>query len=224
VSAEGAVYEFDPRLHLIDPFPVPAHWPRVRSFDFGYTNPFVCLWLTLDPDGRLYLYRELYMTRRTVKVHAATVNEFSRLERYEASVSDHDAEDRATLAENGIHTLPAVKAIRPGLDAVAERLKVAGDGKPRLFVFRGALVERDEELAAARRPVCTEQEFDAYQWPKAADGKALKDVPVDRDNHGLDALRYAVVWADARQRGGVGYATAPAGETVFGQLPADTFL
>lgn len=204
VAAEGCVFEFDARRHLIDPFPIPERWPRLRSFDFGFTAPFVCLWLALDPDGRLLLYREVYHTRRTVKAHAADVNRLSAKERYEVNLADHDAEDRATLAENGIQTISANKALRPGLDAVAERLKDAGNGKPRLFVFRDALVERDEQLAAERRPVCTEQEFDAYQWPKAADGKPVKDVPLDKDNHGLDALRYAALWVDARARRGVG--------------------
>ena len=30
------------------------------SVDFGFTNPIVIQWWAEDPDGRLYLYRELY--------------------------------------------------------------------------------------------------------------------------------------------------------------------
>lgn len=49
---EGAVYsEFDEDLHVVEPFEVPADWKRIRAIDFGYTNPFVCLWGALDPDG-----------------------------------------------------------------------------------------------------------------------------------------------------------------------------
>ena len=33
----------------------------------GYTNPFVCQWWALDQDGRMYRYREIYMSKRTVK-------------------------------------------------------------------------------------------------------------------------------------------------------------
>lgn len=216
VSAEGAVYLFDARVHLIDRFPIPLEWPRIRSFDFGFTNPFVCLWGALDHDGRLHVYREVYMTQRTVRVHAQQVNELSGVERFEASVADHDAEDRATLDENGIPTYPATKALLPGINAVTERLKVQGNGKPRLFLHRGLLVERDETLAAQRRPVSVEQEFDVYAWPKAVDGKPVKDKPVDKDNHGLDALRYLVMWADERERtiggGPVGVPQPDAGE------------
>jgi hypothetical protein len=35
-----------------------------------------------------------------------------------------------------------------------------------------------------------------YAWPKGSDGKPLKEVPVDADNHGMDALRYLVAEVD----------------------------
>lgn len=46
--------------HVIQPFPIPAHWPRARSFDFGYTRPFSVGWWATAPDGRVYRYREWY--------------------------------------------------------------------------------------------------------------------------------------------------------------------
>jgi hypothetical protein len=125
VSAEGQVYDgFDPDIHVIDRFDIPKQWTRYRAIDFGYTNPFVCQWWAQDHDGRLYLYREIYMTRRTVKVHSEQIHRLSAGETYAFTVSDHDAEDRATLAENGIYTTAAVKDISPGIQAVEERLKV----------------------------------------------------------------------------------------------------
>lgn len=203
VSAEGAVYAFDARDHVVEWFDIPEHWPRFRAIDFGFTNPFVCLWAALDPDGRIYVYRELYRTGRTVRAHAAAINERSAGERIEASVADPAAaEDSATLAECGIATLPADNAIAAGVQAVAERLAKAADGRPRLFLLRGCLLERDEALAAAHKPLCCQDEFDAYCWPKAADGRAIKEVPVDLNNHAMDALRYLVRHVDARQRTG----------------------
>lgn len=206
VQAEGTVYQFNAAIHLVDRFDPPADWRRIRVIDFGYTHPFVCQWWAIDPDGRMFLYREIYMTGRTVKVHAAQINELSAGERFDDTISDHDAEDRATLDENGISTTPAIKEISPGIQAVEERLKVAGDGRPRLFIMRGALVEEDSTLAAARLPTCTEQEFDVYSWPKSTDGKPVKDVPVKLFDHGMDAMRYGVRFLD--QGSGFGFGVA----------------
>jgi PBSX family phage terminase large subunit len=196
VQAEGTVYDFDAAVHLVDSFPVPEECRRIRVVDFGFTNPFVCLWLAIDPDGRIYLYREIYMTHRTVRVHAERIKQLSAGERIERTITDHDAEDRATLEENGIATEPAVKDVSPGIQAVAERLKLAGDGRPRLYVVRGALVEPDPALTANRQPASTEQEFDVYSWPKSVDGRPVKDAPVKLFDHGMDALRYGVMYVD----------------------------
>lgn len=207
VAAEGTVYDFDRSVHLIDPFPIPPEWTRIRVIDFGYTNPFVCQWWAQDSDGRIYLYREIYMTRRTVKVHATSIQDHERWylpdgsdnperEQIAFSLADHDAEDRATLEESRIYTRAANKAITVGIQKVEERLKLAGDGKPRLFVMRNALVEQDEALVNARQPVSTEQEFEMYVWPKGQDGKAIKEIPIDMHNHGMDALRYVVMRLD----------------------------
>ncbi len=209
VSADGQVYEdYNPSIHLIDQRPIPRDWRRIRSIDFGFNNPFVCQWWAIDPDGRMYLYREIYFTGRTVKDHASGVFDgdgklihkgilqLSEGENIEADIADHDREDRATLEQNGILTRKAHKDISPGIEAVSLRLRVAGDGKPRLFVMRDAVAEVDEQLIEDKLPTCTEQEWDGYVYPKAASGKPVKELPIDKDNHGMDAVRYAVAYVD----------------------------
>lgn len=74
-TADGMVYEdWDTALHLIDAMPAGwESWTKYRVIDFGYTNPFTCQWWAEDPDGRLYLYRELYGTQRLVEDWAADI-------------------------------------------------------------------------------------------------------------------------------------------------------
>lgn len=200
VAVEGTVYDFDRAIHLKDRFVIPAEWRRYRVIDFGYTNPFCCQWWAIDHDGRAYLYREIYMTGRTVQQHAQQIKELSQGEAYVTTLADHDAEDRATLHLAGILTQPAHKPITAGIQAVQERLRLAGDDKPRLMLLRDSLVERDDTLADDKKPLCTEHEFDVYAWPKGADGKARKEMPVDDNNHGMDCLRYLVAQLDLKQR------------------------
>jgi hypothetical protein len=89
---------------------------------------------------------------------------------------------------------------------VAARLRPAGDGRPRLFLFSDALIERDEVLADKGKPCCTAEEFPRYAWPKGRDGRPVKEVPVDVDNHGMDSCRYVCAYVD-----GLGYGPARAG-------------
>jgi len=177
-AAEGVVYEeFDRSKHIIAPFPIPADWPRIRAIDFGYTNPFVCQWWAMDPDGRLYMYREIYMSKRLVEDFARQINLVSQGEYIITTVADHDAEDRATLERYGIPTVAAMKAVSLGIQAVQTRLRDAGDGKPRIFVMSGALVEADPVLRDQKKPQCTEDEFESYIWIPSKDGMAVKEAP-----------------------------------------------
>ena len=196
-AQEGLVYEnYDAAIHLIDRFEIPKEWPRFRCLDWGYTNPFVCQWWAIDPDDRLYRYREIYHTKRLVEDLTREIIALSTGEEFTQTVADHDAEDRATMERHGIKTTLAIKDVSRGLQAVEARLRIADDGKPRIFFLRDSLVASDPSLADAKRPTCTEQEFDCYVWPKGADGKANKEAPVKNDDHGMDTLRYACMSAD----------------------------
>jgi phage terminase large subunit len=101
-SNEGSVYsEFDEDVHVLDDFAIPPHWRRLRAIDFGYTNPFVCLWGALDEDGRLYVYREHYKASTRTAEHAGIIKRLSGEERYFVTVADHDAAERAELENCG---------------------------------------------------------------------------------------------------------------------------
>lgn len=198
VQAEGVVYDtWSEALHMVERMPTGWEaWRKFRVIDFGYVNPFVCMWIAVDPDGRMYRYREIYMTKRTVAEHAAKINLLSQGETYEATVCDHDAEDRATLRQSGIHSVNAIKDVSRGIQAVQQRLDRGHDDKPRLFLLRNALVERDGALVEERKPVCTEQELPGYVWQVTPDGKPDKEEPMKINDHGCDALRYAVMYLE----------------------------
>ena len=62
VAAEGMYFtEWDPAVHVVDPFDIPPEWPRWISVDYGFAAPFCCLWFARCPeDRRIYVYREAY--------------------------------------------------------------------------------------------------------------------------------------------------------------------
>lgn len=209
VGAEGQVYEdFDPAEHMFDPDDIwedgkpPESWKRYRVIDFGYTHPFVCQWWALDEDERLYMYREVYMSKRTIAEHITNplgILALSEGEKYRVTICDHDAGERAMLQEHGIITTPAAKHIQIGIEKVQERLRVQRDGRPRIFFSKRALVEVDEDLRDMYQPVSTAEEFSGYVWRKI-EGKKVQsskdEVPIRTADHGMDAMRYMVMHLD----------------------------
>jgi PBSX family phage terminase large subunit len=197
-AAEGTIYEdsWDRSRNVISRFTIPPEWPRYMVIDFGFTNPFVCLWAAIDPDGRIIIYRQIYMTKRLVEDHAKVIKQVSRWGQPGGDplpreiICDHDAEGRATLERHlGLMTMPAHKPVLEGIQAMASRLKPAGDGKPRFMVMEGCLVERDMELAKEKKPTCLEDEPEVYVWHVGPNVKA-KEEPVKEFDHGCDCGRY----------------------------------
>lgn len=215
VNAEGAIYsDYDTSIHLIDRFEIPQDWIRIRVIDFGFTNPFVCQWYAIDNDGRLFRYREIYRTQLLVEDAAVEIIRLSEGENIYATICDWDAEDRATLHRRGIETIAAFKGVKLGIQAVQSRLRLAGDGKPRLFLLKDSLVTVDKELLNAHKPTCTEDEIESYVWAKSTNGEINKEEPVKKDDHGLDALRYAVAFVDD-----LSYELEPQEETIVEYNP-----
>lgn len=211
VAAEGTIYEaWRPDVHLIDRKILPKEWQRIWGVDFGFTNPFVWQMWAIDPDGRMYLEKEIYRTKRLVEDHARDIMRVVTTEdgrwkypRPVAIVCDHDAEDRATLERHlGMGTVAANKNVSEGIQALQVRVdpEKAGDGLPRLFVCRDALVERDQELKQAGLPTCFSEEIEGYVWAPTPDGKPIKDEPLKKDDHAMDTARYVGAYFDLAPR------------------------
>lgn len=205
-SAEGQVYnDWNPEIHVIPRVRLPDHWVRYWGFDFGYVDPFVWVEIVENPNtGQLILYRELYHTQLRVEEAAKIIKDKSKGIIPFALICDHDAENRATLEkEFGYLTLPAFKQIHPGIQGVQRRLKCSQQWSsnsaslPGFVVMEDAAIKVDEDLQYRHKPTSTEQEFEGYVWDtgKMALDK-YKDLPVDKDNHGMDTVRYLLAFLD----------------------------
>ena len=59
----GQVFtEWSDIKHVVKPFEIPSDWARWIGLDYGVNAPSAVGWYTQNYDGRVFLYRELYMT------------------------------------------------------------------------------------------------------------------------------------------------------------------
>jgi phage terminase large subunit len=211
-AADGLIYDmWDPAVHLAPPKRhLPKTWERYWAVDFGFTNPFVWQQWAVDPDGRLWLEREIYRTQRLVEDHARDILDVVKVTsgtnkgewlfpKPRAIICDHDAEDRATLERHlGMGTTPAKKSVSDGIQAMAARLRIQPDGHPRMIILRDSLVSVDEARREAGLPLCFADEIEGYVWRKNTSGKLSKDEPAkgEVDDHSMDTGRYVVAHFD----------------------------
>ncbi len=204
VAAEGVVYEeFNRNTHVIEPIKPPPEWKRYRSIDYGYENPFVCLWICINPDGQIVIYDEHYESHMLIGEHARVIKAKTesfydkdgrpvKPVSYE-TVADHDAQDNAEMRNLGIYTINAKKDVILGIEKVAERLKVKPNGRPGLLITSNC--------------VNLLREFGSYSWNDRKDGRPVKEEPKKINDHAMDAVRYVVMHIDGKSQvraGGIG--------------------
>lgn len=183
----GLVYpEFDENVHVIDPFDIPPEWQDVISIDPGLKNPLSAHFYCADNDGNVYVVAEHYAKEKDVDWHAKRIKEIADgLGWRRNSRGNLDA---LIDSAAGQRTLAASKSVAEmfserGIDVNCHVNKE---------VFSG--INRVKSLFAARPPAififrnCKEmiRELKGYVWGNY-------DMPVKRDDHAMDELRYYVM-------------------------------
>lgn len=161
--------------HVVEDFPIPNDWPRFRGADFGLVNPTVVLWGALDPDDCLYVYREYFQPDgASYPWHGEQVRALQPPgEVVQASWGDPSASEALDIwAGLDLYFDLANHDMEHGVDAVKDRLRLRGDNRPRLKVFKS----------------CANliREFGVY----VVDPKRNDHRPLKKDDHAMDALRY----------------------------------
>lgn len=225
---EGRVYkEWSPRIHvlapkdgaLVDatgrklyPWPIPRGWPRFAAIDFGYANPCAVVVCAEDPaSGTLIAERGLYAS----SVRASAWARILKGERARGRprflpnlathlIADHQADERAELMAAGIPTQPARKDVVPGLETVERYLHVRpSTGRPKLYVVvspRGSPFPSHPDVGRMDLQKLA-WELGRYRYPERGKAKQDgRDLPLKRDDHAADALRYLLAYHE-RVRG-----------------------
>ena len=73
ILGSGRVFPVAESVIKCEPFPIPAHWPRICGLDFGWDHPAAVAWLAWDRDtDTLYVY-ECWKARETLVAQQALV-------------------------------------------------------------------------------------------------------------------------------------------------------
>jgi len=145
---EGSVFsEWDPRIHVCDPFPIPDEWPMWRGADDGFAQPACTLWFAHDKiHDRIYVTQELYRSGMTPETFAEAVRVLDGERTLDGVIDSASFADvgmgggRANVMNKlGCKWRPSEKGAGSrlaGKSAIHARLALHSDGLPGLIVFR----------------------------------------------------------------------------------------
>jgi hypothetical protein len=73
----GAYFdEFRTDIHVVEPFPIPVHWTRFVTLDYGL-DMLAALWIAVDERGNAYVYKEAYQSGLIISEAAQKVREIN---------------------------------------------------------------------------------------------------------------------------------------------------
>ncbi len=170
----GRVYPVDEKDIRVPRFVIPQHWKRCVGVDFGWSNPTAAVWLAQDTDNDIVYVTDIYWASE--RVPAEHAEEILRRGAWVPAVCDPAGQaigqkDGVSMVEMyaaaGLRFDMADNGVEAGLMQVLERMRL---GKLRVF----------DDVDGWWR------EFRLYH--RDAKGRVVK-----RDDHLMDAMRYAVV-------------------------------
>ena len=180
---EGAVYP-DFANCLVDPFEIPDNWLRIFGFDKGWTDETCLCCGALDTKkGICYIYDEYYVSQKPITYHARRIREkIMGVNMYKPIIADpsvRNKSDRDGVSYrdyfynvSGIWLEEGNNAILDGIERVRDFMYM---GKLKIFTS------------------CTNLKHEAQNYVWKTEHGENKDVPVDKENHLMDAMRYMVM-------------------------------
>lgn len=185
--------DWDDELHLRN-LEYNPNWPLYAGIDYGYSDPFVLLWIQVDEWKNVYVIRERRWTRVDTNDVCRDIleNPIDRqlARKCVAFYPDPAEPDRTRTVQNTLK-IPARGGtggtLRSRLEAIWELLKIPKslqhlpDGHPervpRIFFDR-----------LLTQGICWEMR-EGYRWPEhQSEVRSTSEHPLDRDNHGPEAL------------------------------------
>jgi hypothetical protein len=177
--------EWNRERHVIPAFAIPEGWKKFRAYDYGKEKPACCLWFALDYDGRVWVYREFYMSGLNADQQAQEIARLSGSEQYDYSVADPsifsttgmvDKAGGETIAEvfmrNGVAFIPASNRRIDGWNTMHQYLHYDSVKAPKILFFNNCY--------NAIRTIPT----------LIHDDIKVEDVDTEGEDHAADATRY----------------------------------
>lgn len=212
IPADYGRWRLDPvtgKTRKLDGFLPPDFTSRLVAYfvigvDWGYSpDPASVGLYAIDDDGHAFRVKGYYETCVSLDEWAKRIVDWQKRYDVRAIICDQPREKVEKLNDLLGHKLndhgkpiamvaeKGQGSILAGIETVRWALKDSDHGEPRLRFFSTALEnDPDQALLEAHAPTDPVKEFDSYCFSERVETGTNKKVPIDRDNHGMDEIRY----------------------------------
>lgn len=187
IPLEGIIYkQFDPMVNVIEQGEISENWNVVVGIDPGHRHECGVVWCGLDDRDNMIIFEEFKESWTLIRdvcdiIHS--MNAEMGLHPIYYVIDPHarnrnqqtGRSDQMEFADNGINPILGQDDVKTGIDVIKTRLH-----EERLWIYDNC--------------VNIQREFKTYRWkPKSRTDEDGKPIPVKRNDHLLDALRYVAM-------------------------------
>lgn len=199
---EGLVYEDLPTCKACE---LPSGTRYFAGVDWGFTDPFVITVRAYTPDGKHFRVSEFYKSQMTMSEIVEVCKSRRQMFGIEMFVCDPSRPDSILeLNKGGIPAVGGINDIRLGTDKQIELMR-----------------ENLWTMFEDENPYGLD-EYNTYHYPEPKDRKIDEDskdqLPVDANNHGIDADRYVTMYIESAR---LTNKLAPVAQHQPNQMPKD---
>lgn len=173
-------------IHVIEPFKIPWNWKKIICLDYGYTNPSAVYWLAVNEDGKVFVYRELYVTQM---LYNELCEEIQKINAEEVRIMVADPALATKSPDTGISFFDV--AYKHNFDIIPG----INDRVPGWILFKDLLkVREDEKLGEVAGIAFFSNCVHAIRTIPALihDEKNVEDLNTTGEDHSGDAIRYGL--------------------------------
>jgi PBSX family phage terminase large subunit len=191
-SFTGAIFtNFNEKKNCCHPFNVPHKWKHYRVIDYGYRNPFCCLWFAYsEEDEQIVVYKEHYEKEQEIPYHVDVI-----LDNSDPAIEYEDVIDPQCVAKDRVHKAVQASIIDEIVDLSENKILPSQGARSFNGLHRVNHWFKQEKIYIIKETcpnLVNEVKNLKYRKPTARDllSAHVPEKEVDKDNHSTDCLKY----------------------------------
>lgn len=185
---------WDPEKHIVQPFPIPPSWQVWKAMDWGYAAPYAVYWFAQDPDGVIYIWRELYGAgeKAGTGTRESAIDVAEKILRMEEHDERIGYEYRMNLAD------PAIFSQQGTNRSIGQMFRDKGVKWLEAWNAKGSRVNGAQEVIRLLAEDKLKVFSTCKHWLRTVpslppDDMNPEDVDTDAEDHAFDCLRYGIM-------------------------------